>query len=122
MTDAAENWVTLYRRAWDSNEPDDVRAAFTDDAIYRTEPWVDDPWVGIESIIENWIDSKDEPGDFTFEHDVIGTSGDRIFVQGVTDYRPSEGKLYYNLWVVELAADGRARDFTEWYSTPSDDE
>ena len=32
MADAITNWIDLYRRAWESNEPDDIRALFTEDA------------------------------------------------------------------------------------------
>jgi hypothetical protein len=34
-------------------------------------------------------------------------------VEGVTDYH--DGPTYSNLWVIRLAADGRAEEFTEWW-------
>jgi hypothetical protein len=35
------------------------------------------------------------------------------FVEGVTDYR--DGAAYSNMWVILLAPDGRAEEFTEWW-------
>jgi hypothetical protein len=35
-------------------------------------------------------------------------------VQGTTRYLSSP-RTYSNLWVVRLADDGRAREFTEWW-------
>ena len=74
----------------------------------------------IDEIVAGWIDNRDEPGDWTFESTVLGTDGDLAFIQGVTDYRAANRPLYHNLWVVRLADDGRAREFTEWYMTPDD--
>jgi hypothetical protein len=35
-------------------------------------------------------------------------------VQGRTDYR-GDSRSYDNLWIIQLAGDGRATAFTEWY-------
>jgi len=118
MTNAAETWVALYRRAWETNEPDDIRAVFTEDATYKSKPYDEEPERGIDEIVDAWIDNRDEVGDWTFESTVLGTDGDLAFIQGVTDYRAAGRLLYHNLWVVRLADDGRAREFTEWYMTP----
>jgi ketosteroid isomerase-like protein len=105
-------WMTDYLTAWDSNAPDDIRALFTDDAEYRTAPF-DAPRVGIDAIIEGWIDDEDQPGDHTFTWSLAGIDGDLAFVEGDTTY--AEGRRYANLWVIRFADDGRAISFTEWY-------
>jgi len=120
MTNAAEAWVARYRRAWETNEPVDIRAVFTDDATYAPNPYADKVETGIDQIVENWIADRDEVGDWTFESKVLGTDGNLAFIQGLTDYRSSNRPLYYNLWVVRLAEDGRASEFTEWYMTPGE--
>jgi hypothetical protein len=108
-----ERWVEAYERAWASNEPDDIRALFTEDARYFTAP-DRAPWVGVEAIVRGWIDRKDEPGDYRFRHDVFLASEDGpSLVRGWTDY--SDGTRYSNLWVIRLAPDGRATEFTEWW-------
>jgi len=107
------DWIDAYRRAWDSNDPDDIRALFTEDATYRYHPDDPEPVTGHDAIVASWLKDKDEPGDTTFEYEVLGLSGDRGFVQAVTDY-VKYGDVYDNLWVIDLAPDGRARAFTEW--------
>ena len=119
MNDSAETWIDRYRKAWSSNDPDDIRALFTEDATYKTSPF-DEPWRGLDEIVAGWIERADTDDSWTFEHSILGRSGDLVFIQGNTDYRATNRPLYYNLWVVQLASDGRAREFTEWYMSPSE--
>jgi ketosteroid isomerase-like protein len=114
-----EEWVQGYLKAWASDEPSDVGALFTDDARYFTEPYAE-PWVGREQIVREWIARGDSGNRWSFDHEVLVECGDVGVVRGVTHYGPetaadSEGKTYHNLWLVRLAPDGRAREFTEWW-------
>ena len=68
-------WVDGYRKAWESNEPDDIRALFTEDAVYRTEPY-DDGWRGHDEIVAGWLDGRDEPGDTEFSWSPLISEGD----------------------------------------------
>ncbi|MFE5408424.1 YybH family protein [Microbacterium sp. NPDC056569] len=118
-TDAAARcWVAAYEDAWRTNDPDDIRRLFTDAAVYATEPW-GDAWEGADAIVAGWLEARDEPGTYTFEWDLAGIDGRRVFVEGRTVYAPAdsqpEGRTYRNLWVVDLDDDGRAQAFTEWY-------
>lgn len=110
-------WIERYQRAWSTNQPEDVRALFTDGAEYRTEPYLP-PTVGVEAIVAQWLDRRDEPDAWEFEWDSLGSDGQRFFVQGVTRY--AKGTTYSNLWVIDLADDGRARAFTEWWMDQSE--
>lgn len=110
--DAARRFISGYLRAWRSNEPDDIRAIFTEDAVMRFEPWTK-AYTGHEEIVSEWLRRQDEPDSFTFSWDVSGIDGQRAFVEAETVY--SGGRHYSNLWVIDLADDGRARGFTEWW-------
>jgi ketosteroid isomerase-like protein len=110
----AADWIEGYKKAWESNAPDDIRALFTEDATYAYHPG-DEPVRGIDAIVQSWIESADAPGDYTFEFEVLSDDGELAFVQGVTDYSDSGDAVYDNLWVIRFAPDGRARAFTEWY-------
>ncbi|WP_426517717.1 nuclear transport factor 2 family protein [Diaminobutyricibacter sp. McL0618] len=112
MADATATWIEGYRRAWESNDPDDIRALFTENAQYRTEPFAD-PWIGHLEIVEGWLDAQDEPGAADFAWRVLGHDGSLAFVEGVTEYHA--GATYSNLWVIRLEPDGRASEFTEWW-------
>lgn len=107
-----EGWVGRYVRAWESNDPADIEGLFTEDATYLTAPHRE-PWTPRERIVEGWLERKDQPGTWSFEHEVLATAGDLAFVQGVTRY-PQEGHAYSNLWVIRLEGD-RCSGFTEWW-------
>lgn len=121
MTDSTTvtAWMNGYLRAWDSNDPDDIRALFTDDAEYATAPTVA-PRVGIGAIVDGWLDDQDQPEDYTFTWHELGIDGDLAFVQGETAY--VDGRRYANLWVIRFADDGRASSYTEWYMRVPDAE
>jgi len=114
MSDAVRSWMEKYIAAWTTNEPDDIRALFTEEAVYATRPHDKDPWRGREQIVDRWLEARDEPEDWTFDWSVLGADGGLAFVQGFTRYlgdRPG----YDNLWVIRLEPDGRASEFTEWF-------
>ncbi len=110
--DDVDRWVEGYLRAWETNDPEDIGRLFTDDARYYTAPHRE-PWTGRQAIVDGWLDRKDEPGGWTFRHDILATAGDLAFVQGWTEYRDPPN--YANLWVIRLGEDGRSSEFTEWW-------
>jgi hypothetical protein len=120
MSDRLSSWMAGYRRAWESNRPDDIRALFTDDATYRTEPWTE-PWRGIDQIVSRWLDRKDEPDTSTFEWWPITETPELAVVEGVTRY--TRGVTYSNLWIIQFADHldefsgdaSRATAYTEWW-------
>jgi uncharacterized protein (TIGR02246 family) len=106
-------WIAAYVRAWNSNDPRDIAALFTEDAAYYTEPFAQ-PWQGKERIVEQWIDNKDEPGETDFRWKPLTVTTDVAIVQGTTTYREPP-RTYSNLWVIRLDASGACREFTEWW-------
>lgn len=117
MTDraAAEDWVRRYRIAWESNDPDDIRGLFTEDAEYFFTPG-EDPARGIEAILAGWLENADEPGSTDFEFEVLAVDGDVAIARCVSTYlRYDPPRVFDNLFVVRLGADGRATEYTDWY-------
>jgi uncharacterized protein (TIGR02246 family) len=109
--DAVTSWVQSYRRAWESNDPEEIGGLFAEDAAYFTEPYAR-PWRGRAEIVAKWLENKDEPGTTTFAwHPVIIT--DEVAVVEATTTYP--GKTYSNLWVLRLDQVGQAMQFTEWW-------
>ncbi|MEO8527684.1 MAG: nuclear transport factor 2 family protein [Pseudolysinimonas sp.] len=118
MTDRfmAETWFEGYRTAWDSNDPAGIRALFTDDAVYYGRPSTPDPWRGADAIVAKWLEHKDEPGDTAFEWKLLAVDGDVAIAKCVTTYLHEDPPATYdNLFVVRLATDGRATEFTDWF-------
>jgi uncharacterized protein (TIGR02246 family) len=111
-TNAVERWMQGYVRAWESNSPEEIGSLFTEDAKYWTAPYRE-PWTGRDGIVEGWLARKDEPGQWGFRYEIEAIAGDLAFVRGWTTY--TRGERYSNLWVIRLAGDGRASEFTEWW-------
>jgi ketosteroid isomerase-like protein len=112
-----ERWLAAYRKAWTSDDRDDIAALFTDDATYSPWPF-SQPWSGRDQIVAKWIDRGDSKRPWSFEHDILAFEGDTGVVRGVTHYDPYEDDpeaTYSNVWLVRLDSDGRAKEFAEWW-------
>lgn len=46
MTEIVQRWLDRYLIAWQSNDPDDIRALFTEDATYAGGPSIRSPGWG----------------------------------------------------------------------------
>jgi ketosteroid isomerase-like protein len=112
-------WLEGYRRAWEAQDADAIRALFTEDAAYRTSPFRE-PYRGHEAIVRLWLEERpDAPGTFTARYEPLAVEGDVAVAQGWTRYRDAqtgaEGEVYANIFVTRFAADGRCAAFTEHY-------
>lgn len=116
---AANEWIGRYIRAWDTNDPEDIRSLFTPDAEYRDGPSTE-PWIGHDAILAGWLGQKDDPGTWSFEHELTAVDGAIAIIRGRTSYPSSttKSRQYDNLMVIRLADDGRASSFTDWFVTP----
>jgi len=114
--DDVEAWVDRYVQAWTTNDPQEIAALFTEDAVYYTAPHRE-PWSGREAIVREWLAAKDEPGAWEFRYAPLAVAGDLAFVRGWTAYRGESS--YSNLWVIRLAPYGRCSEFTEWWMVVS---
>jgi ketosteroid isomerase-like protein len=111
MSDLLDKWMAAYRAAWESNDPSDIGALFTDDAVYYNEPFTD-PSRGREAIISSWLKRQDAPGSTTFTWSPLSVTDDVAIIQGETIYPDDR---YSNLWVIRFAPSGEATEFTEWW-------
>ena len=112
MTSAGEKWTTAYVEAWKSNDPQQIAALFSEDAIYLTSPDAE-PRVGRADIVAGWLEDLDEPDTWSFDWWIVREDAEFVVIEGRTKY-PAE-RDYVNLWIVRLDAEGRATSFTEWY-------
>lgn len=116
MASRGAEWVAGYVAAWESNDPAEIGALFTDDARYFTSP-DSEPRVGRDAIVAGWLEDLDDPGSWAFDWRIVHEDHDFVVIQGRTVY-PAE-RDYLNLWIVRLADDGRATEYTEWYMARS---
>ncbi len=110
--DTLTAWIESYIHAWRSNDPQAIVSLFTESATYAYEPW-ETPLLGRDAIVGDWLREPDHSDSWEAEYHPMMIEGDRAIITGVTRY--ADGKTYSNLFVVDLAEDGRCRAFTEWY-------
>jgi ketosteroid isomerase-like protein len=116
MTDAGRaaalsRWVEGYVSAWNSNDPAEIGALFSEDAEYVREPYTP-AVVGRDAIVADWLAHRDEPGETTFTWQTVALTDEVAVVRGETTY---PGRAYSNLWLIRFDADGRCRSFTEFW-------
>lgn len=118
MTESeVQDWLDRYVAAWRSYDPDLIGALFTEDATYRYHPG-DEPIVGRDAIVKNWVKYKDEalntnPWTARYEPWVVG--GNRAVAIGQTHYDGADD--YFNSFQVTFR-DGACSEFVEWFMTP----
>jgi uncharacterized protein (TIGR02246 family) len=114
---AVEAWLAAYRGAWQTDDPGEVAALFTEDATYS--PWPFSPWwQGRDAIVAKWIERGDSQNPWQFESEILAVEGDTGVIRGLTTYLAHDDEpedAFSNIWVVRLAPDGRARSFAEWW-------
>lgn len=113
--DALGRWLDRYAAAWKSNDPDQIGALFTDDAVYRWHPYDegDDVAHGREAIVEGWLAEPDEPDSWELTYEPIAATGDLGVARCVTTY--ADGTRYHNIFLVRLDDEGRCSDFVEYF-------
>jgi len=123
--DALAEWTAGYERAWRSNDPADVAALFTEDAVYRWHPWEtgDDVAVGRDQIVKVWLENPDDPSTWEMEYEPVAVNDELGVVTCVISYRASPAgaaRTYYNVWLLRMTDDGRCADFVEYYMKEPD--
>jgi ketosteroid isomerase-like protein len=116
----AQAWLDRYVEAWRTNDEPQIRALFTDDAVYRYRPYGGDARaaVGIEAIVQAWQEEGDPPGSWAAHYEPYAVDGDRAAAVGRSDYFPSArgpARTYHNAFLLRFADDGRCAEFTEFY-------
>lgn len=106
-------WVERYVRAWETNDPSQIGALFAENASYYPAPH-EEPWRGRAAIVANWLGRKDEPGSWSFRHEIVAVAEDVTFVRGWTRYLDPPAD-YSNLWVIRFNDSGQCVEFTEWW-------
>jgi hypothetical protein len=121
-----QSWLDAYAHAWETYEPDQIGALFSDHAEYRWHP-SDEPTVGRDEIVRAWIapegneSSRDKPGTYLGEYHPYAIEGNKAVAIGTSTYwtdasRSTVERVYDNSWLLEFDADGRCSSFTEYYN------
>jgi hypothetical protein len=116
---AFQAWLDRYVAAWRSYDPAAIGDLFSADASYRYHP-EDEPVVGREAIVADWLRDRDEPGEYEAHYEplAIDASNANHVASGWTRYLTSSGDLrdeYWNIYLVTFDDEARATSFTEWW-------
>ena len=126
--ETVQDWLDAYARAWETYDPEQIAALFSEGAEYRWHP-ADEPTVGRDEIVRAWVapegneSSRDEPGTYLGEYRPFSVDGNRAVAIGTSTYwtdasRSTLARLYFNNWLLEFDDDGRCSSFTEYYMSP----
>ena len=122
----AQAWLDSYVAAWLSYDADAIAALFAEDISYRYHPH-DDPIVGKGAIVASWLgesdadgaSTRDAPGTYSAQYAPVAVEDDVVVATGTSSYseRPNGSivRVYDNCFVMRFDAEGRCREFTEYY-------
>ena len=118
--DGVQQWLDRYVEAWRANEPEQIAALFTEDAVYRYRPYADEEQTisGREAIVAAWLEEPDAPDGWEASYEPYAVDGDRAVATGWSRYLATAGeaeRTYYNCYLLRFAPDGRCAEFTEYY-------
>ena len=120
--DEVDRWLEAYVSAWKSYDTAEIGALFADDVSYRYHPY-DPPVEGRDAVVESWLgegdhegaSSRDEPGTYDAAYTAVAVDGDVAVATGTSTYTGEPPRVFHNCFVMRFDADGRCREFTEWY-------
>jgi hypothetical protein len=111
-------WLERYVEGWRTYDAQVIGGLFTEDATYRYHPW-DDPVIGRDAIVANWLESPDEPNSWSAQYEPYAIDGDRAVTIGFTNYfgedRRTIERSFYNVWLLRFDDEGRCKEFIETY-------
>jgi ketosteroid isomerase-like protein len=119
-------WLSGYIEAWKSYDPEAIGALFSEDVRYRYRPY-DAPVEGRQAVVESWLgegdhedaSTRDEQGTYDASYEPVAVEGDVAVATGTSTYTKQPGgpvdTIYDNCFVMRFDADGRCREFTEWF-------
>ena len=117
-----DRWLDAYVSAWKSYDRDEIAALFAENVSYRYHPY-DPPVEGRDAVVESWLgegdhpgaSSRDEPGTYDATYRVLAVDGDLAVATGSSTYTGDRPRVFDNCLVMRFDADGRCREYLEWY-------
>ena len=115
---AFQSWLDRYIDAWRLLDPVAIGDLFSADVRYAYDPF-EEAVVGRKAVVDSWLADPDEPGSWEADYEVLAIDGDAHVAHGrtryLTDDRSGIDREFANVFVCRFDAEGRCREFTEWY-------
>ena len=113
-----QSWLERYVDAWRLLDPVAIGDLFSSDVRYAYDPF-EEAVVGRKAVVDSWLADPDEPGSWEADYEVLAIDGDAHVAHGrtryLTDDRSGIDREFANVFVCRFDAEGRCREFTEWY-------
>ena len=115
---AFQSWLDRYIDAWRLLDRVAIGDLFSPDVRYAYDPF-EEAVLGRKAVVESWLVDPDEPGSWEADYEVLAIDGDAHVAHGrtryLTDDRSGIDREFANVFVCRFDAEGRCREFTEWY-------
>ena len=116
MTDRimVSRWLADYEAAWRTPGTEGLAQIFTEDATYLQSPYAE-PVAGLDAIRRMWDEEREGPEEvFTLATEIVAVDGPAAVVRAEVRYGDPLRQEYRDLWIMQLAVDGRCNWFEEW--------
>jgi len=108
-------WLDGYRRAWIDLDPDAAAALFTEDSLYREEPFKD-AFQGSKGVRAYWAQVTATQGDVKLQWGTPFVDGDRTAVEWwVTLTNGGAPVTLAGTMILLFNSDGRCRELREYW-------
>ena len=108
-----QDWLDRYVAAWRSGNPEDIGDLFSEDVVYSYRPYTE-PVRGRAAVVADWLRTPDDPDSWDARYQAVAVEGDTGVSVGESRYA-RENKTYSNVFVCRFDAEGRCREFSEWW-------
>jgi len=110
------DWIEGYRRAWVERDPQAAAALFTEDASYRSSPFVE-PNLGQEGVVAYWTGATSTQAEVEVEMGEPLVDGNHAAVEWWTRMRADGDEItLVGCLLLRFAADGRCEDLREYWN------
>jgi hypothetical protein len=109
-------WLSRYVEAWRSHDPEIIGDLFSEDASYSYRAGQQNV-LGRAAIVASWLEEEDD-GRWEAAYEPLAIEDEIHVAMGVTRYFDEAGAVrdeYSNIFVCRFDADGRCREFSEWW-------
>jgi len=118
--DQLSDWLQRYFHAWDSNDPAEVSALFSEEAIYYYGP-LKDPARNRETIVKNWVADPEGQKDVSYNFEALATNGDIGIAHWHVAYKSKSQEMKRiqldGILVLRFNASLECVEHREWYAT-----
>jgi len=113
-------WLDRYIEAWRANDAAPIEALFSEDAVYRWNPYggEDHTVRGRAAIVNAWLDEQDDPASWEAAYTAYAVDEDRAVATGTSRYFATADepeRTFHNVFLMRFAPDGLCTEFTELF-------